>query len=71
MLRVAAGDCLDVTLTNLLAPAANPNNAMPNSVPPFNIKVDEQVADRHVGFHVTGMQLRTGIADDSSMVGAW
>src|SRR5262245_46068255 len=69
ILRVAAGDCLDVTLTNLLAPVANPNNVQPASVPPFNILVDEQVADRTVGFHVTGMQLRTGIADDSSMVG--
>jgi len=69
ILRVAEGDCLDVKLTNLLAPAANPNNLLPANVPPFRIKVDEQVADRHVGFHVTGMQLRTGIADDSSMVG--
>src|SRR5512145_2009640 len=69
VLRVAAGDCLNVTLTNLLAPVANPNNAIPNSVPPFNIVVDEQVADRHVGFHVTGMQLRVDITDDSSMVG--
>src|SRR6185436_7931018 len=69
VLRVRVGDCLDVTLTNLLAAAANPNDTLPTSVPPFRIKVDEQVADRHVGFHVTGMQLRTGIADDSSMVG--
>jgi hypothetical protein len=73
ILRVAAGDCLDVTLTNLLAPAANPKNVPllpgPDGTPPFRILVDEQVADRHVGFHVTGMQLRTGIADDSSMVG--
>ena len=83
ILRVAAGDCLDVKLTNLLASAANPNNAMPTHVPPFTCLrfdpanpatpkvqcINEQVADRHVGFHVTGMQLRTGIVDDSSMVG--
>ena len=69
ILRVAAGDCLDVTVTNLLAPAANPANVPQPGTPPFNILVDEQVADRTVGFHVTGMQLRTGIADDSSMVG--
>jgi manganese oxidase len=69
ILRVAAGDCLDVTLTNLLAPVANPNNVLPNNVPPFNILIDDQVADRTVGFHVTGMQLRNSIADDSSMVG--
>ena len=70
ILRVAAGDCLDVTLTNLLAPVGeSATTRCPASVPPFNILVDEQVADRTVGFHVTGMQLRTGIADDSSMVG--
>src|SRR5262245_55690212 len=69
ILRVAAGDCLDVKVTNLLAAAANPNNVPLAGTPPFNILVDEQVADRTVGFHVTGMQLRTGIADDSSMVG--
>ena len=73
ILRVAAGDCLDVTLTNLLAAAANPKNVPllppPDGTPPFRILVDEQVADRHVGFHVTGMQLRNSIADDSSMVG--
>src|SRR4051812_2266324 len=69
VLRIAAGDCLAVTLTNLLAPQANPNDALPNNVPPFNIVIDDQAADRHVGFHVGGMQLVTSIADDSSMVG--
>jgi manganese oxidase len=69
VLRVAAGDCLQVTLTNLLAPQANPNNALPNNVPPFNVPINDQAADRHVGFHVAGMQLVNSIADDSSMVG--
>jgi len=69
VLRIAAGDCLAVTLTNLLAPAANPNDTLPNNVPPFNIPIDDQVADRQVGFHVGGMQLVNSIADDSSMVG--
>jgi hypothetical protein len=69
VLRVAAGDCLHVTLTNLLAPQANPFNTRPTNVPPFNVEIDDQAADRHVGFHVSGMQLVTSIADDSSMVG--
>src|SRR4051812_37431187 len=69
VLRIAAGDCLAVTLTNLLAPAANPNDALPNNVPPFNVVIDDQAADRIVGFHVGGMQLVNSIADDSSMVG--
>ena len=38
-------------------------------MPPFNVDINEQTADRHVGFHVSGMQLITSIADDSSMVG--
>jgi len=69
VLRVRVGDCLDVTLTNLLAANANPNNAIPNNVPPFRVVNNDQVADRHVGFHVTGLQLRNNISDDSSMVG--
>jgi manganese oxidase len=69
VLRVAAGDCLSVTLTNLLAPQANPNNVQPNAVPPINVLVNDQVRDRHVGFHVSGLQLVDSIADDSSMVG--
>jgi hypothetical protein len=70
VLRIARGDCLQVTLTNLLTPQANPNKTpRPNDTPPFNVIIDEQVADRHVGFHVNGMQLVNGIADDSSFVG--
>ena len=42
---------------------------MPASVPPFNILVDEQVADRHRRLPRHRDELRTGIADDSSMVG--
>src|SRR3954466_11735596 len=44
VLRIAAGDCLAATLTNLLAPAANPNDTLPNNVPPFNIPIDDQAA---------------------------
>ena len=71
VLRVRKGDCLTVNLTNLLTPAANPFNP-PVDTPAgeiFNVLIDEQVADRVVGFHVSGMQLVNGIDDDSSMVG--
>ena len=68
VLRVAAGDCLTVRVQNLLTPAPNP------FLPPvdgerFNLVVDDQQADRMVGFHVQGMQLLAGIGDDASFVG--
>jgi len=85
VLRIAAGDCLDVKFQNLVAPAANPLNAPldrdgigndPNPVvsdgtPQITTFVDEQVADRRTSFHANGMQLRTlgGIANDGSFVG--
>ena len=85
VLRVAAGDCLDVKFQNLVAPAPNPLNAPvdrdgigndPNPVtqdglPQVTVFVDEQVRDRRTGFHANGMQLRTlgGIANDGSFVG--
>ncbi|MCB1958207.1 MAG: hypothetical protein KDG55_21220, partial [Rhodocyclaceae bacterium] len=69
VLRVPAGTCLRVRLTNLLAPAANPNNAPIPGTPPFTLTIDDQVADRHVGFHASGLQLATRIQDDGSMVG--
>ncbi len=95
-LRVAAGDCLEVVLTNLLTSASNPRHestlpfAPPSAdhpqapapsgmaeVKPFGIikddgqwkGVDDQVADRMVGFHAQGMQLVDSIDDDASMVG--
>ncbi|HEY5762759.1 MAG TPA: hypothetical protein VIS73_06100, partial [Rhodocyclaceae bacterium] len=85
VLRVAAGDCLEVKFQNLVAPVPNPLNAPvdrdgigndPNPVtadglPQIPVFVDEQVAERRVGFHVAGMQLRAlgGIANDGSFVG--
>jgi hypothetical protein len=69
-LRVAAGDCLHVTLTNLLSPEANPNNVAPGATPAFPVFVDEQPRDRFVGFQANGMQLLTSIDDDGSMVGS-
>ncbi|MEK7405360.1 MAG: hypothetical protein AAB225_09650 [Acidobacteriota bacterium] len=74
VLRVAEGDCLTVNFHNLLAPLANPFNApIPGfGLPPFNLIIDEQVADRFASFHAQGMQLQAtgGIANDGSDVGA-
>jgi hypothetical protein len=70
VLRVRVGDCLEVSFQNLLDPMANPF-APPQvrSGMPFELPKDDQVADRHASFHVTGMQLVNGIADDGSNVG--
>ena len=65
VLRIAAGDCLTVRLTNLLTPAANPHKG---EVIPALV-ADEQVQDRHVSFTVPGLQLVNGIGDDGSFVG--
>jgi hypothetical protein len=85
VLRVAAGDCLDVNFQSLVSPVPNPLNAPvdrdgigndPNPVtadglPQINVFTDEQTAERRVGFHAAGMQLRAqgGIANDGSYVG--
>ncbi|UCH52197.1 MAG: hypothetical protein JSW09_05995, partial [Pseudomonadota bacterium] len=85
VLRVAAGDCLRVTMYNLLSPVANPFNIQgfinpgqlgdPNGQtagqPPFTREqvVADQPADRFAGFHVLGMQVVNSVNDDSSYVG--
>ena len=80
VLRVAAGDCLEVNLTNLLTPMANPLN-LPNplidNANPLNANqgndvlfIDDQVEGRYVSFHPLGMQLVDDIDDDGSFVGA-
>ncbi|MGH8412639.1 MAG: hypothetical protein ACRERT_15620, partial [Pseudomonas sp.] len=80
VLRVAAGDCLTINLQNLLAYQANPGShdggeevegeeegiQVGNNE---NFKVDEQVADRHVGFQVNGMQAVNSIDDIASFTG--
>jgi hypothetical protein len=64
VIRVAAGDCLDVAFQNLLAPSANPAN------PPHpNLLVDDQVVDRRASFHAQGLELRVSTQDDGSFVG--
>ena len=73
VLRVRRGDCLTVNLTNLLTPLANPRQIPPNVVTPagqiFDVQIDEQVADRAVSFHASGMQLVDSIESDGSFVG--
>jgi hypothetical protein len=79
VLRVRVGDCLKVNLTNLLTPAPNPFNfdtaaadftARNGTGQVFPASVDDQVAERRVGFHSSGLELVGGIADDGSNVGA-
>ena len=70
VLRVAAGDCLTVTLQNLLNSRANPTPTPTPAPAGFNLPpVNAQVADRMAGFHAQGLQLVSSIADDSSYVG--
>jgi len=72
VLRVRKGDCLIIHLENLLAVAANPNNAMPNDPagdPRFNVQINEQVTERSISLHVAGMQWHRGPQDDGSFVG--
>ncbi|WP_151898825.1 manganese-oxidizing multicopper oxidase MnxG [Oceanisphaera profunda] len=64
VLKVAAGDCLTVNLQNLLANQSNPHNA-----DVAELHIDEQVADRHVGFEVAGMQAVNTIGDIATYVG--
>src|SRR5690606_24086149 len=52
VLRIAAGDCLQINLRNLLTDAANPRN---NDVP-RPLRVSGQEADRTAGLHVAGTQ---------------
>ncbi|WP_449433005.1 manganese-oxidizing multicopper oxidase MnxG [Pseudomonas putida] len=65
VLRVAAGDCLQVNLHNLLAFQANPNGQDNDHENAANgeLHVDAQVADRHVGFQVNGLQAFGSIND--------
>jgi manganese oxidase len=74
VLRVRKGDCLTVNLTNLLTVAPNPRHIPPNVTTPsgqiFNVQIDEQIQDRAVAFHASGVQLVDSIDSDGSWVGA-
>jgi hypothetical protein len=83
VLRVAAGDCLEVRFTNLLTAQSNPHEAQSRPLlPPIhpmdhrsdalsdpNMDIDNQVASRSVGFHPNGLALLGSIASDGSHVG--
>jgi len=80
VLRVRVGDCLTVNLTNWLTQVANPRQLpRPQANPPevivtpagqiHTVQLDDQPAERRVGFHVSGMELVNGISDDGSHVG--
>ena len=64
VLKIAQGECLTVNLTNLLTPNANPFNA-----DLAIMHVDDQVADRTVGFNVQGMEAVNRIDDISANTG--
>jgi hypothetical protein len=74
VLRVREGDCLTVNLTNLLTAVPNPRHIPPKHETPasqvFNVQVDEQIQDRAVSFHASGLQVVDSIASDGSWVGA-
>ncbi|BAN50734.1 manganese-oxidizing multicopper oxidase MnxG [Metapseudomonas resinovorans] len=69
VLRVAQGDCLQVNLQNLLALQANPNTRGGDEHLVGELHVDAQVADRHVGFQVNGLQAVNGIDDIATHAG--
>ncbi|MBT3205031.1 MAG: hypothetical protein HOB14_19700 [Gammaproteobacteria bacterium] len=71
VLRMAAGDCLQVNLQNLLTSTANPFNVDPliGQPNPNIMQINDQVAGRYVSFHPLGLQLVNSIADDGSFVG--
>jgi len=77
VLRTGEGDCLEITLTNLLAenlaPGADPANPFSapqeRSLVQFNIHNDNQVAARNVSLRFQGTELVNGIEDDGTFVG--
>lgn len=82
VLRVAAGECLQVNFTNLLTRGPNPFEAHkpePDLLPaghPMdqrsrdpNMDIDDQVASRLAGFHPNGLELVSSIASDASYAG--
>ncbi|MGD8808226.1 MAG: hypothetical protein PVG24_01405, partial [Gammaproteobacteria bacterium] len=73
VLRMGAGDCMEITLTNLLHPQANPfnvnNGPIERSGIDFKLHNDNQVAGRRVSLRFQGTQLVDDIDDDGSFVG--
>ena len=81
VLRMGAGDCMTITLTNLLNPVANPfevsgpaqcdvnNPGEVRSGIPFNCEIDDQVAARDISLRFQGTELVNNISEDGSFVG--
>lgn len=73
VLRMNAGDCLQVTFTNLLTPFP-PGFIFPGQDFEGGVldifQIDDQPRTREASVHVNGMQLVGGIANDGSFVGA-
>ena len=71
VIRSVAGSCLTVTFTNWLTLTANLNDVQqgPAQGQPGALFNDDQVAGRCAGFHASGTELVTAMADDGSMVG--
>jgi hypothetical protein len=70
VLRMGTGDCLTYTVTNLLTPQANPfNEPEERSKIPFNLHINNQVADRRVSLRFQGTELVNDISEDGSFVG--
>ena len=76
VLHTGRGDCLEITLTNMLRDPANPENALDaasgnvqRSNVQFKIHNDNQVAARNVSLRFQGTELVNNINDDGSYVG--
>ncbi len=74
VLRVRVGDCLTVNLTNLLTINPNPRTVPPALVLPngqmVTVNNNDQIKDRAVSFHSSGLELVDSINSDGSWVGA-
>jgi hypothetical protein len=75
VIRSIEGYCLTVNFTNLLTSVANPNNAIDDNPAPWQgtdavLINNDQVAGRCAGFHATGTELVSSMADDGALVGS-
>jgi len=70
VLHTGEGDCLEITLTNLLKDPANPFNVpQVRSGIEFLVHNDNQVAARNVSLRFQGTELVSGMEDDGTYVG--
>lgn len=75
VLRMNAGNCIDITFTNLLDPipvvtqCQNAIGVLGQPTLPQILPCDDQPRTRQAGIHANGMQLVNSILDDGSNVG--